>query len=130
MLPFVQLSGNLTKDPELRFTAGGKAVASFTVACNERKLKDGQWTDGQATFVQCTVWDQVAEELLEKTSKGSAVTVTGRLVQRSYETQEGEKRTVFEVRVDQLAITLKGSQGSRSTPSKLDDDDPWANPAF
>ena len=64
------------------------------------------------------------------TSTSSSVTVTGRLTQRSYETKEGEKRTVFEVRVDQLAITLKGSQGSRSTPSKLDDDDPWANPAF
>lgn len=101
--------GNLTNDPELRFTPSGAAVASFTVASTPRILDKttNEWKDGDALFMRCSVWRQYAENVAESLSKGSRVIVTGRLKQRSYETREGEKRTVVEMEVDEVGPALK-----------------------
>jgi single-strand DNA-binding protein len=101
--------GNLTADPELKFTQSGAAVASFTVASTPRYLdKDsGQWKDGDALFLRCNVWRQVAENVAESLFRGSRVLVTGRLRQRSFETREGEKRTVLELEVDEIGPSLR-----------------------
>ena len=95
----VTIVGNLTNDPELRFTPSGAAVASFTVASTPRVLDKAtnEWKDGEALFMRCSVWRQYAENVAESLTKGSRVIVTGRLKQRSYETREGEKRTVYEI---------------------------------
>jgi single-strand DNA-binding protein len=103
----VNVIGNLTADPELRFTQSGQAVAGFTVASTPRVMKDGQWTDGDALFLRCNVWRQMAENVAETLTKGSRVFVSGRLKQRSFETREGEKRTVMEVEVDAVGPDLR-----------------------
>lgn len=105
----ITVVGNLTADPELRFTPSGAAVANFTVASTPRILdrQSGEWKDGEALFMRCNIWREAAENVAESLSRGSRVIVTGRLKQRSYETREGEKRTVVEVEVEEIGPSLK-----------------------
>ena len=105
----ITLVGNLTADPELRFTPSGAAVANFTVASTPRNFdrQTNEWRDGDAMFRNCAVWRQAAENVAESLQKGMRVIVSGRLKSRSYETREGEKRTVFEVDVDEIGPALK-----------------------
>jgi len=135
----VTVVGNLTGDPELRFTPNGQAVASFTVASTTRVLDraTNEWKDGDTMFLRCSVWRQYAENVAESLTKGTRVIVTGRLKQRSYETKEGEKRSVVELDVDDVGPALRnatakvtrasrgeGGSSSFSAPA----DDPWAAP--
>ena len=101
--------GNLTTDPEVRFTSTGAAVANFTVASTSRVFdKDsGQWRDGDTLFLRCTVWQQMAQHVADSLTKGMRVIVTGKLRQQSYETREGEKRTSVELWVDEIAVSLR-----------------------
>ena len=105
----ITLVGNLTADPELRFTPSGAPVANFTVASTPRTFdrQSGEWKDGDAMFLSCAVWRQAAENVAESLQKGMRVIVQGRLKSRSYETREGERRTVFEVDVDEIGPALK-----------------------
>ena len=107
----VTVVGNLTNDPELRFTPSGAAVANFTVASTPRILDKAtnEWKDGDALFLRCSIWRQAAENVAESLQRGMRVIVTGRLKQRSYETKEGEKRTVFEVEVDDVGPSLRNA---------------------
>ena len=137
----ITLIGNLTDDPELRFTPSGAAVAKFRIASTPRYLdrQSGEWKDGEALFLTCNVWRQAAEHVAESLQRGTRVIVSGRLKQRTYETREGEKRTVFEVEVDEIGPSLRyatakvqkmsrssgggGFGGGSGAPS----DDPWAS---
>ena len=105
----ITVVGNLTADPELRFTPSGAAVANFTVASTPRIFdrQSSEWKDGEALFLRCNIWREAAENVAESLTRGSRVIVTGRLKQRSFETSEGEKRTVFEVEVDEIGPSLK-----------------------
>jgi len=105
----ITVVGNLTADPELRFTPSGAAVANFTVASTPRTFdrNANEWKDGEAMFLNCSVWRQVAENVAESLTKGMRVIVQGRLRSRSYETQSGERRTVFEIEVDEIGPALK-----------------------
>jgi single-strand DNA-binding protein len=105
----INIAGNLTSDPELRFTSSGVAVANFTVASTPRKYdsQTNQWEDGDALFLRCNIWRQAAENVAESLTKGARVIVSGRLHQRSYDTKEGEKRTVVELEVDEVGPSLK-----------------------
>lgn len=105
----ITLVGNLTADPELRFTPSGAAVANFTVASTPRTFdrQTNEWRDGEAMFLNCAVWRQAAENVAESLQKGMRVIVQGRLKSRSYETREGERRTVFEVDVDEIGPALR-----------------------
>jgi single-strand DNA-binding protein len=105
----ITVVGNLTADPELRFTPSGAAVANFTVASTPRTFdkNSNEWKDGEALFLRCSVWRQAAENVAESLHRGTAVIVQGRLKQRSYETKEGEKRTVYELDVDEIGPSLK-----------------------
>jgi single-strand DNA-binding protein len=136
----ITLIGNLTDDPELRFTPSGAAVAKFRVASTPRYLdkQTGEWKDGEALFLTCNVWRQAAEHVAESLQRGTRVIVSGRLRQRSYETREGEKRTVFELEVDEIGpslryATAKVQKMSRSSGgggfggSGTAGDDPWAS---
>ena len=108
MLPQIFLTGNVVADPELRFTAGGKAVAKFRVAANSRvKGPDGSWRDGETCFLDAIVWEAKAEALVEAVTKGTAVMLSGRLQQRSYETAQGERRSVYEVVAEEVAVIVK-----------------------
>lgn len=144
----ITVVGNLTADPELRFTPSGAAVASFTVASTPRTLDrtTNEWKDGEALFLRCSIWRQAAENVAESLQRGMRVVVQGRLKQRSFETREGEKRTVIEMDVDEVGPSLKyatakvnrgqrgsssgggygsgGSSGGGSAPA----DDPWGSP--
>ena len=145
--------GNLTADPELRFTASGAAVANFTVASTPRTFdrNSGEWKDGEALFLRCNIWRQPAENVAESLTRGARVIVSGRLKQRSFETKEGEKRTVIELEVDEIGPSLRyatakvnraqrsdssggggygggsGSGGSGGRPSAPPADDPWGS---
>jgi single-strand DNA-binding protein len=101
--------GNLTADPDLKFTTSGAGVANFTVASTPRTLdrQSGEWRDGEALFLRCNIWREAAENVAETLTRGSRVIVTGRLKQRSYETREGEKRTVVELEVDDIGPSLR-----------------------
>ncbi len=105
----ITVVGNLTDDPELRFTPSGAAVASFTVASTPRTFDraTNEWKDGDALFLRCSIWRQAAENVAESLTKGMRVVVQGRLRQRSYETREGEKRTVVELDVEEVGPSLK-----------------------
>ena len=105
----ITVVGNLTADPELRFTPSGAAVASFTVASTPRTFdrQSNEWKDGDALFMRCSVWREAAENVAESLTKGMRVIVQGRLTQRSYETREGEKRTVVEMQVDEVGPALR-----------------------
>jgi single-strand DNA-binding protein len=137
----ITLVGNLVDDPELRFTPSGAAVAKFRLASTPRYLdkQTNEWKDGESLFLTCNVWRQAAENVAESLQRGMRVIVQGRLKQRSYETREGEKRTVYEVEVDEVGPSLRnatakvtkaarggggssGGGGFGGTPA----DDPWA----
>jgi single-strand DNA-binding protein len=131
--------GNLTADPELRFTPSGDSVANFTVASTPRMFKDGEWRDGDPVFMRCNVWRQAAENVAESLMKGHRVIVQGRLRQRSYEAKDGHKVMVMELEVDEVGPSLKFAQASvqraargdaapRRSSSRLAED-PWATPA-
>jgi single-strand DNA-binding protein len=134
----ITVIGNLTADPELRFTPSGAAVANFTVASTPRTFdrQTNEWKDGEALFLNCSVWRQAAENAAESLVRGMRVIVQGNLKARSYETREGEKRTVFEIDVDEVGPSMKyatakvtktsrsgGGQGFQSGGG----DDPWAS---
>ena len=105
----ITVVGNLTADPELRFTPSGAAVANFTVASTPRIFdrQSSEWKDGEALFLRCNIWREAAENVAESLTRGARVIVTGRLKQRSYETKEGEKRTVMEVEVEEIGPSLR-----------------------
>ncbi|MGC5627795.1 single-stranded DNA-binding protein [Georgenia sp. Z1344] len=105
----ITVVGNLTADPELRFTPSGAAVANFTVASTPRTFdrQSNEWKDGDTLFMRCSVWRDAAENVAESLTKGMRVMVQGRLTQRSYETQQGEKRTVVEMQADEVAPSLR-----------------------
>jgi single-strand DNA-binding protein len=105
----ITVVGNLTADPELRFTPSGAAVANFTVASTPRTFdrQSNEWKDGDTLFMRCSVWREAAENVAESLTKGTRVIAQGRLVQRSYETREGEKRTVVELQVDEVGPALR-----------------------
>lgn len=105
----ITVVGNLTADPELRFTPSGAAVANFTVASTPRYFdrQAGEWKDGEALFLRCNIWRQAAENVAETLTRGMRVIVQGRLRQRSFETKEGEKRTVVELEVDDVGPALR-----------------------
>jgi len=147
----ITVVGNLTNDPELRFTPSGAAVASFTVASTPRTFDkaSNEWKDGDALFLRCSVWRQAAENVAESLQRGARVIVQGRLQQRSFETKEGEKRTVVEMQADEVGPSLKyatakvnkttrgggssnggyGGTSSSGGSSAGGNDDPWATPA-
>ena len=140
----ITVVGNLTADPELRFTPSGAAVANFTVASTPRTFdrQTNEWKDGEALFLNCSVWRQAAENAAESLVRGSRVIVSGRLKARSYETREGEKRTVFEIDVDEVGPSLKyatakvskttrsgsgGGAGAGGGGGYGGGDDPWSS---
>ena len=147
----ITLVGNLVDDPELRFTPSGAAVANFRVASTPRTFdkQTNEWKDGDSLFLSCSVWRQAAENVAESLQRGMRVVVQGRLKARTYETREGEKRTVFEIDVDEVGPSLKyatakvtrttrsgggagfsgGGQAPQGGAPSGGDADPWATPA-
>ena len=134
----ITVIGNLTADPELRFTPSGAAVANFTVASTPRTFdrQSNEWKDGEALFLNCSVWRQAAENAAESLQRGMRVIVSGRLKARSYETREGEKRTVFEIDVDEVGPSLKYATAKVSKTTRAGGgggggfgggEDPWAS---
>jgi single-strand DNA-binding protein len=133
----ITVVGNLTADPELRFTPSGAAVANFTVASTPRTFdkQTNDWKDQETLFLNCSVWRQAAENSAESLTRGMRVIVSGRLKARSYETREGEKRTVFEIDVDEVGPSLKMATAKVSKTSRSGGgqgfqsggDDPWAS---
>jgi single-strand DNA-binding protein len=138
----ITVIGNLTADPELRFTPSGAAVANFTVASTPRTFdrQTNEWKDGEALFLNCSVWRQAAENAAESLVRGMRVIVSGRLKARSYETREGEKRTVFEIDVDEVGPSLKYATAKVSKTTRSGSgggtgggggygggDDPWSS---
>lgn len=134
--------GNLTADPELRFTPSGAAVASFTIASTPRTFdkNSNEWKDGEALFLRCSIWRQAAENVAESLTRGMRVVAQGRLQQRSYETREGEKRTVIELQVDEVGPSLKYATAKVNRTARASDaaqpantnssgasDDPWGS---
>ena len=149
----ITVIGNLTADPELRFTPSGAAVANFTVASTPRQFdrQTNEWKDGEALFLRCNIWREAAENVAESLVRGSRVIVSGRLKQRSFETREGEKRTVVELEVDEIGPSLRyatakvnkasrsggggggfgsgggAGAGASSRPAEAPKDDPWGS---
>jgi single-strand DNA-binding protein len=116
----ITVVGNLVADPELRFTPSGQPVATFRVASTPR-IRDaasGDWKDGDSLFLSCNVWRQAAENVAESLQRGMRVIVTGRLRQRNYETKEGEKRTVYEVEVDDVGPSLRNASAKVNRASR------------
>jgi len=116
----ITVVGNLVADPELRFTPAGQPVATFRVASTPR-MRDaatGEWKDGDSLFLSCNVWRQAAENVAESLQRGMRVIVTGRLRQRNYETKEGEKRTVYEVEVDDVGPSLRNASAKVNRASR------------
>jgi single-strand DNA-binding protein len=139
----ITIVGNLVDDPELRFTPSGAAVAKFRIASTPRYMdkQTNEWKDGESLFLSCNVWRQAAENVAETLQRGMRVIVSGRLKQRSYETKEGEKRTVYEIEVDEVGPSLRsatakvvktqrgaGSGGFGGAGAAVDND-PWASAA-
>ena len=147
----ITVVGNLTSDPELRYTQNGLAVANFTIASTPRSFDraSNDWKDGEALFLRASVWREFAEHVAGSLTKGSRVVATGRLKQRSYETKEGEKRTSIELEVDEIGPSLRyataqvtrtsssreggsgggnqgGQGGGNSQPRPQVADEPWA----
>ena len=136
----ITIVGNLTADPELRFTPSGAAVANFTVASTPRTFdrQSNEWKDGETLFMRCSIWRDAAENIAESLHRGTRVIVTGRLKSRSYETKEGEKRTVIELDVDEVGPSLRyasakvtkaergGSGGGFGGQGGGQQADPWA----
>ena len=133
----ITVIGNLVEDPALRFAPSGAAVANFTVASTPRAFdrQSNEWKDGDTLFLNCSVWRQAAENCAETLSKGMRVIVQGRLKSRTYETREGEKRTVFEVEVEEvgpslLRATAKVTRATSGAPGRSQPVDPWAAQAL
>jgi single-strand DNA-binding protein len=146
----ITVVGNLVDDPELRFTPSGAAVANFRIASTPRSFdkQANEWKDGEALFLSCSVWRQAAENVAESLQKGMRVVVQGNLRSRQYETREGEKRTVFEIQVDEVGPSLKyatakvtrtqrsgassygdgGGGGQAASSGAAGSNDPWATP--
>ena len=140
----ITVIGNITGDPELRFTPSGAAVANFTVASTRRQFdrQSNEWKDGETLFMRCSVWRDAAENVAESLQRGTRVIVTGRLKSRSYETKEGEKRTVIEMEVDEVGPSLRyatakvnktqrgggggGFGGGQQGGGGSQQEDPWA----
>jgi single-strand DNA-binding protein len=130
----ITIIGNLTADPEMRYTPQGLPVARFTVASTPRIFdkQANEWKDGDSLFLSCNAWRQLAENAAESLQRGTRVIVTGRLKQRSYETREGEKRTVYEIEVDEVGPSLRNAtakviKAGRTKPAEAPaGDDPWA----
>src|SRR5713226_4020080 len=116
----ITIAGNLVGDPELRYTSTGQAVASFRVASTPRFLdkSTNEWKDGDSLFLTCNVWRQAAENAAESLQRGMRVIVSGRLRQRSYETKEGEKRTVYEVEADDVAPSMRTASAKVTKPDR------------
>jgi single-strand DNA-binding protein len=116
----ITIIGNLVNDPELRYTPTGQAVATFRVASTPRYMDrtTNEWKDGDSLFLSCNVWRQAAENVAESLQRGMRVIVTGRLKQRSYETREGEKRTVYEIEVDEVGPSLRNASAKVSRSSR------------
>ncbi|HEX6151164.1 single-stranded DNA-binding protein [Nocardioides sp.] len=140
----ITVVGNITDDPELRFTPSGAAVANFTVASTPRTLnkQTNEWEDGEALFLRCSIWRQAAENVAESLQKGARVIIQGRLKARTWETREGEKRTSFEVDVDEIGPSLRwatakvtrasrsgGGGGYGGGGAASQQPDPWASNA-
>ncbi|MFI5783947.1 single-stranded DNA-binding protein [Nocardia sp. NPDC051570] len=136
----ITVIGNLTADPELRYTPQGAAVVNFTVAATPRVYDKNiqEWKDGEALFLRCNLWREAAENTAESLTRGARIIVTGSLKQRSFETREGEKRTVIELEVDELGPSLKystakvtkamrGNGGSGTNRQQRGGDDPWGS---
>jgi single-strand DNA-binding protein len=137
----ITIAGNLVEDPELRFTPAGQPVARFRVASTPRFRDNatGEWKDGDSLFLTCNVWRQAAENVAESLTRGMRVIVSGRLRQRSYETREGEKRTVYEVEVDDVGPSLRNASAKVTEADRAKvaagsggaqrqgDADPWAS---
>jgi single-strand DNA-binding protein len=142
----ITVVGNLTADPELRYTQNGLAVANFTIASTPRNFDraSSEWKDGEALFLRASVWREFAENVAGTLTKGMRVMATGRLKQRSYETKEGEKRTSIELEVDEIGPSLRyakatvtrqassgrtgGEDAWASAPAVSGGEDPWATP--
>ncbi|MBD3784892.1 MAG: single-stranded DNA-binding protein [Micrococcales bacterium] len=137
----ITIIGNLTADPELRFTPSGAAVANFTVASTPRQFdrQSNEWKDGETLFMRCSIWRDAAENVAESLHRGTRVIVSGRLKSRSYETKEGEKRTVVELEVDEVGPSLRyasakvtkaerggGGGGFGGGGGGFQQNDPWA----
>ena len=116
----ITVVGNLVADPELRFTPSGQPVATFRVASTPRIMdrQTNEWKDGDSLFLTCNVWRQAAENVAESLQRGMRVIVTGRLKQRNYETKEGEKRTVYEVEVDDVGPSLRNASAKVNRASR------------
>jgi single-strand DNA-binding protein len=131
----ITVVGNLTADPELRFTSAGVAVLDFTVASTPRVYdrESGEWKDDNTLFLRCNLWRQAAENAARSLTKGTRVIVQGRLKQRSFETKEGDKRTVVELDVDAIGPELRYASAKVSKVGRdggaTTDDDPWQTPA-
>ncbi|MBT5575713.1 MAG: single-stranded DNA-binding protein [Microbacteriaceae bacterium] len=130
----ITVVGNLTADPELRYTQNGVAVANFTIASTPRNFDraSGEWKDGEALFMRASVWREFAEHVASSLTKGARVVATGRLRQRSYETKEGEKRTSIELEVDEVGPSLRYATAQvqrQSSGSKGAVEDSWSAPA-
>lgn len=123
-LPDIRMVGTIVADPELRFTPSGKAVTNFRVATNRSAKENGEWVQKDSCFLTCTIWEQKAEAVAELVQRGDKVIVHGTLRQREYETREGEKRTVYEVSAQEVALVVKGQVAERSNGQR---NDPWAN---
>ncbi len=118
----ITIAGNLVEDPELRFTPAGQPVARFRVASTPRFRDNatGEWKDGDSLFLTCNVWRQAAENVAESLTRGMRVIVSGRLRQRSYETREGEKRTVYEVEVDDVGPSLRNASAKVNRMARVE----------
>jgi single-strand DNA-binding protein len=136
----ITVIGNLTADPELRFTASGVAVANFTVASTPRTFDraTNEWKDGEALFLRASIWRQAAENVAESLTRGARVIVTGRLKQRSFETKEGDKRTVIELDAEEIGPSLRWASATvnkatrrtdNGAPAAASTDDSWSTPA-
>ena len=135
----ITIVGNLVDDPELRFTPSGAAVAKFRIASTPRFLdkQTNEWKDGESLFLTCNVWRQAAENVAESLQRGMRVIVQGRLKQRSYETKEGEKRTVYEIEADEVGPSLRNATAKVAKTTRggggggfgagAPDNDPWAS---
>ncbi len=134
----ITVVGNLTGDPELRFTPSGAAVANFTIASTPRNFdrQTNEWKDGDTLFLNCSIWRQAAENVAESLQKGMRVVAQGRLKARSYETREGEKRTVMELDVEEVGPSLKYATAKVTRAARSDGgggfsggggNDPWAS---
>ena len=125
----ITIAGNLVDDPELRFTPSGQPVAKFRVASTPRFRDNttGEWKDGDSLFLTCNVWRQAAENVAESLTRGTRVIVSGRLRQRSYETNEGEKRTVYEIEVDDVGPSLRNASAKVSKMARSGGDGNYGN---